>query len=87
MVKDNIDCAFPYADISLRIFFTLMVTNSSAECSFSQWNHMKNPNGTTMIQEELDSLSLLMIESDFLRKFNFDDIFKHFTRHKSRKKL
>ena len=46
----------------------------------------KDPNRTTMKQERLDSLSLLMIEADLLRKINLDDIIKDFARHKSRKK-
>ena len=85
MVKDNIECAFLNVEISLRIFFTLMVTNCSAERSFSQLKYIKNQNRTTMRQEKLDSLSLLMIESDLLRKIIFDDIIKDFARHKSRK--
>jgi hypothetical protein len=35
IVEDNIECAFPNVKISLRIFFTLMVTNCTTECSFS----------------------------------------------------
>ena len=34
----------------------------------------------------LDSLSLLMIEADLLRKDNFDDIITDFARHISRKR-
>ena len=74
MVKDNIWCVFPNLEISLHILLTLMVTNCSAERSFPQLKHKKNPNRTTMRQEKLDSLSLLMIEADLLRKINFDDI-------------
>ena len=51
----------------------LMVANCSAECSFSQLKQ-KNPNRTTMRQEKLDFLSLLMFEADLLRKINVDDI-------------
>ena len=83
MVKDNIECAFPNVEISLRIFFTLMVTNCSAERSFSQLKHIKNPNKVTMRQQRLCSLSLLMIEAELLRKINFDDIIKDYARHKA----
>ena len=85
MVKDNIVCSIPNVEISLRIFLTLMVANCSAERSFSQLKR-KNPNRTTMIQEKLDSLSLLMIEADLLRKIYLDDIIKDFSSHKFRKK-
>ena len=40
-----------------------------------------------MWQEKLDSLSLLMIEADLLRKINFDDIIKDDARHESEKEL
>ena len=63
-----------------------MVTNCSAERSFSQLKQMKNHNRTSMRQEKLDSLSLPMNESDLLRKINFDDIMTDITRNKFRKK-
>lgn len=59
IVEDNIECAFPNVDICFRIFLTLMVTNCSAERSFSQLKYIKNPNRTTMKQGRLDALSLL----------------------------
>jgi len=31
IVEDNIECAFPNVEISLRIFLTLMVTNCTTE--------------------------------------------------------
>ena len=36
IVEDNIECAFPNVEISLPLFLTLMVTNSTTERSFSQ---------------------------------------------------
>ncbi|XP_065667306.1 uncharacterized protein LOC136087768 [Hydra vulgaris] len=86
IIRDNIECAFPNVEIAFRIFLTLMVFNCSTKCSFSQLKRTKNPNRSTMKQERLDPLSLLMIEADMLRKINFDDILKDFGRCKSRKK-
>jgi hypothetical protein len=77
-VEDNMKCAFPNVEISLCIFLTLMVTN----CSFSQMKHIKNPNRTTMKQERLESLSLLMIEADLLCQINFEDLIKDFANKK-----
>ena len=74
MGKDNIVCAFPNIEINLHISLSLMVTNCSAERSFPQLK--KKTNRTTTRQEKLDSLSLLMIEADLLRKIDFDDIIK-----------
>ena len=79
-------CAFPYVEISLRIIWALMVTICSAERLFSQWKHIKNPYITTLKEEELDSLSLLRIEADLLRRVNFVEIIKEFFRHSSTRK-
>ena len=84
IVEDNIECVFPNVEISLCIFLTLMVTNCTTECSFSQMKHIKNPNRTTMRQERLESLSLLMIEADLLCQINFEDLIKDFANKKCR---
>ena len=70
----------------MHIFLISMFTNCSAECPFSQLKHQKQ-NRTTMRQEKFESLSLLMIEADLLRKINFHGIIKDFARHKSRRKF
>ena len=86
IVEGNIECAFPNADIGFRNFLTLMVTNCSAERSFSQLKYIKNPIRTTMQQGRLDALSLLSIEADVLHKINFEDLIKDFAIQKSRRK-
>ena len=83
ILEDNIECAFPSVEISL-LFLTLMVTNCATERSFSQMKHIKNSNRTTMRQERLESLSLLIIEADLLCKINFEDLIKDFTNKKCR---
>ena len=65
-------------------FNHLMITNCSAERSFSQLKFIKNPKRSTMRQERLDSLSLLCIESDILRRITFEDVIDEFARQKSR---
>ena len=42
MVKDNIECAFPNVEIPWHIFSTLIASNHTAECSFSQLKHKKS---------------------------------------------
>ena len=86
IVQDKIRSAFPNVDIALRIFLTFMLTNVSAERSFSQLKRIKNPYRTTMGQERLDSLSLLCIESDMLSSVDFDDVIRDFAFAKSRKR-
>ena len=87
IVNDNITNVFPNVEISLQIFLTLMITNCSAERSFSQLKNIKNPKRSTMGQERLDALALLCIESDILRTLNFDDVIEDFARKKCRLKL
>jgi hypothetical protein len=84
IVEDNIECAFPNVEISWHIFLTLMVTNCTTECPFSQIKCIKNPNRTTMRQERLESLSLLMIEANLLCQINFEDLIKDFANKKCR---
>ena len=87
IVEDNIECAFPNLEISLRIFLTLMVTNCTTERPFSQMKRIKNPNRTPMRQERLESVSLLMIETDMLRQIDFEDLIKDFANKKCSRKL
>ena len=88
IVEDNIECVFPSVEISLRIIFlTLMVTICKTERLFSQMKRIQNPNRTTMRQERLEFLSLLMSEADLLRQINFEDLIKYFANKKFRRKL
>ena len=64
-----------------------MVTNCTTECSFSQMKRIKNLNGTTMRQERLESLSLLMIEADLLGQISFGDLIKDVANKKCRRKF
>lgn len=86
IVNDGIQAVFPNTAIALRIFLSMMVTNCSAERSFSLLKRIKNPYRTTMTQERLDSLALLSIESDFVRQLSFEDIIKDFAFNKSRRR-
>jgi DNA (cytosine-5)-methyltransferase 1 len=48
---------------------------------------IKNLNGTTMRQERLESLSLLMIEADLLGQISFGDLIKDVANKKCRRKF
>ena len=78
LVEDKIQSVFPNIEIALRIFLTLMITNCSAERSFSQLKRIRNTQRTTMCQDRLDALSLLCIEADMLRRVSFGEIIKDF---------
>ena len=51
-----------------------MVTNYKTEPSFSHVKRIKNSNRTTMRQDGIESISLLMIAADLLRQINFQDL-------------
>lgn len=87
IVEENIECGFPNVDISFHIFLTLMVTNCTAECSFSRLKYIKNSMRTTMQQGWLEALSLWSIEADILHKISFEDLIKDFAITKCRRKL
>lgn len=87
LVNDEIQNAFLNVEIALRIFLTLMITNCTAERSFSQLKRIKNHLRTTLGQDKLESLSLLCIEADILRKISFHEVLKEFAMVKTRKKM
>lgn len=76
-------CVFPYVDIVLHIL-TIMVRKYTAEGSFSQFKHIKNPKMATMCQDRLDALSLLDIEAYLLCQIGFEDLVKDFAIKKCR---
>ena len=85
IIEECVHCAFPNIEIALRIYFTLMVTNSSSERSFSKMKLIKNRLRTSMCQERLNSLTLLSIEYDILREIDMNQIIDKFAYAKSRK--
>lgn len=82
---DKIESAFPNVDTALRIFLCLMISNCTAERSFSKLKIIKNEKRTTMLQERLDALSILYIESDMLKTLDLKTIFREFNARKTRK--
>ena len=59
---------FPNVVIALRMYLVLMVTNCSAECSFSKLKLIENCLRTSMTQERLVNLAIMSTESDILRE-------------------
>lgn len=62
-----------------------MVSNASGERTFSKLKLIKNELRTCMLQERLNSLSLMSIESELLQKIDFDDVINDFILAKRRK--
>ncbi|GBP34152.1 Zinc finger MYM-type protein 1 [Eumeta japonica] len=74
IIRDKVNCVFPNIEVAFRIFHSLMITNCSAERSFSQLKRLKNPQRTKIRPDKLNSLALMCIEADILRQINFDDV-------------
>ncbi|CAH2276762.1 zinc finger MYM-type 1-like [Pelobates cultripes] len=66
---------FPNTEIALKIYLTLMISNSSGEQSFSKMKLIKNLQRTTMSQSRLTKLSIMSAESDILCGLDF---FQHY---------
>jgi hAT family C-terminal dimerisation region len=85
--KDKLQATFPNIEIALRIFLSMMVTNCTAERSFSKLKLIKNDLRSRMNQERLNCLSLMSIESNVLESIDFSDIVREFAERKTRKRL
>ena len=60
-----------------------MVSNCSAERSFSKMKLIKNRFGTFLDNERLSDLTVMSIESDILRDINFEDLVNEFAKKKT----
>lgn len=87
LIEKNVKDCFPNIEVALRMYLSLMVTNSSGERSFSKLKLIKNRLRTSMTKERLNTLALLSIESDILRQINYEDIISDFINTKLRCKL
>ena len=63
----------------------LMISNCSAERSFSKMKLIKNRLRTSMCNDRLFHLSLMSKEADILREINFEDLVNELARKKARK--
>ncbi|KAG6927717.1 zinc finger MYM-type containing 1 [Chelydra serpentina] len=71
MNRHNLQPVFPNVFVALRIYLTLPVSNCSGERSFSQLKRIKSALRATMVQERLNSLTLLSIESEMINSIDF----------------
>lgn len=85
IIDKQLKASFPNVEIVLRMYLVLMVTNCSAERSFSKLKIIRNRLRTTMADERLSHLALMSIEHDILREIDFEDLIKEFAARKARK--
>ena len=85
ILEKQVQGSFPNVEIALRMYLVLMVSNCSAERSFSKMKLIKNRLRTSMGNERLSHLALMSIEADILREINFEDLVTEFAKKKTRK--
>jgi hAT family C-terminal dimerisation region len=85
IIEKGLKCSFPNVEIVLRMYLVLMVTNCSAERSFSKLKLVKNRLRTSMTHDRLNNLSIMSLESDVLRGIQFDQLIEEFACCKTRK--
>ena len=85
--QNSLDVCFPNLDIALRIYLSMMVTNCSAERSFSKLNRIKNELRSSMGKQRLNHLSLISIENQLMHEIDVKQIIGQFAHQKSRKSI
>jgi len=87
LIRDqNLLSVFPNIDIALRISLCMAITNCSAERSFSALKRIKTYLRSSLEEERLNSLAILVIEADLMMRIKYDDIIEDFANKKSRHK-
>jgi len=84
-VDKQLKASFPNVEVALRMYLVLMVTNCSAERSFSKLKIIKNRLRTTMGNERLSHLALMSIEHDVLGEIDFEALIEEFAARKARR--
>lgn len=87
IITNKLGQVFPNMETILRIYMCMMVTNCSGERSFSKLKLTKTYLRSTISQSILNSLTVMSINSDKLRKLSYDDVIDDFSREKCRKKM
>ncbi|XP_028956413.1 uncharacterized protein [Malus domestica] len=78
---------FPTASIVYRILLTVLVTVASVERSFSKLKLLKSYLRSTMLQERLNGLALISIESGFLEKIDYEGLIDDFATKNAQRSL
>lgn len=88
LIKEKqMEASFPNTEIILRIFICFMISNCSAERSFSKLKLTKNDLRSTLSQKSLNNYTLLSCNVDKMKSIDFDSLVKDFVEEKCRKKI
>ena len=85
IIDKQLKASFPNVEVVLRMYLVLMISNCSAERSFSKLKIIKNRLRTTMANERLSCLGILSIEHDVLEEIDFEQLIDNFSSRKARK--
>jgi len=77
--------SFPNVYIAYRILLTILVTVATAEKSFSKLKLLKSYLKSIMLQDRLNKLAILSIESEVLELFDYKSLINYFTAKKARR--
>lgn len=82
--QEGLQSVYPNVDIALRICVCIPATNCTGERSFSCLR-VKNYYRSKMIQDKLNDLAVLNIESDITISLTYDDVIDDFANMKARR--
>lgn len=85
IIDKDLQEIFPNIYVVLKIYLVLMTTNCTDERGFSKLKILKTRLRNSLFQDKLNSLALMSIECDLLKKIFYDDIIDEFAEKKSRK--
>jgi hypothetical protein len=83
IINKQLQSTFPNAEIMLRIYLCLMISNATGERSFSRLKHIKNHLRSVMRDSRLVWLCLMSIECDIMRTIDFSDVINEFANRKA----
>ena len=72
--EKKLECLFPFIYIMLRIFNTIPVSVAEGERSFSKLKIVKNSLRSTMGQDRVTDLLIILIEGDLAKKVSYDNV-------------
>ena len=85
--QNSLNVCFPNLDITLWIYLSMIVTNCSAERSFSKLKRIKNELRTSTGKQRLNYLSLINIENQLMHNIDIKQIIRKFAHRKSRRSI
>lgn len=86
IVKRRLQGVYPNLLAAIRMFLCTMVSNCSAERSFSILKLVKNARRSTLTHQHMKALVFLCINSSLLLSTDFEEIVEMFAREKARRK-